>query len=312
MTNEGLWDRVQEAAAAIRKSTDTEPSVGLILGTGLGQLAEAIDIETSIPYGEIPHFPVSTVESHEGRLLLGTLGGKHVVAMQGRFHLYEGYTAVQVTFPVRVMREIGVQALLISNAAGGMSPYHRPGELMLIEDHINLQFDNPLVGPNDERLGTRFPDMSEPYSERLKEMARAIALEEGIGLHRGVFVAVTGPNLQTRAEYRFLRSIGADAVGMSTVPEVIVARHAGLEVAAISVITDSCLPDALEPVEIDTILEAAGRAEPHLTRIMTRLIERLVIIGVQDLVYGVSVAVVCEVGYLLGVHESRHERIAVA
>jgi purine-nucleoside phosphorylase len=275
MTNEGLWDRVQEAAAAIRKSTDTEPSVGLILGTGLGQLAEAIDIETSIPYGEIPHFPVSTVESHEGRLLLGTLGGKHVVAMQGRFHLYEGYTAVQVTFPVRVMREIGVQALLISNAAGGMSPFHRPGELMLIEDHINLQFDNPLVGPNDERLGTRFPDMSEPYSERLKEMARAIALEEGIGLHRGVFVAVTGPNLETRAEYRFLRSIGADAVGMSTVPEVIVARHAGLEVAAISVITDSCLPDALEPVEIDTILEAAGRAEPHLTRIMTRLIERL-------------------------------------
>ena len=275
MTNEGLWDRVQEAAAAVRKRSAAEPPVGLILGTGLGQLADVIDIETSIPYGEIPHFPVSTVESHEGRLLLGTLGGKHVVAMQGRFHLYEGYTAVQVTFPVRVMREVGVRTLLISNAAGGMNPYHRPGELMLIEDHINLQFDNPLAGPNDERLGTRFPDMSEPYSERLKELTRAIALEEGIGLHRGVFVAVVGPNLETRAEYRFLRSIGADAVGMSTVPEVIVAGHAGMEVAAISVITDSCLPDALEPVEIATILEAAGRAEPHLTRIMTRLIERL-------------------------------------
>jgi len=275
MTNEGLFDRIQEAASMLRERTDAVPGVGLILGTGLGQLADAIDEELSIDYEEIPHFPKSTVESHDGRLLFGTLGGRQVVAMQGRFHLYEGYSAVQVTFPVRVMKELGIGTLMISNAAGGMSPFHKPGELMLIEDHINLQSDNPLVGPNDDRLGPRFPDMSEPYAARLKELAIRLALEEGIQLHRGVFVSVVGPNLETRAEYRFLRALGADAVGMSTVPEVIVAVHAGLEVMAVSVITDSCLPDALEPVEIERILEAAASAEPQLTRLMTRVIEEL-------------------------------------
>ncbi len=275
MSNEGLFDRIQEACSVLRTRTDARPGVGIILGTGLGQLAEAIVVETSVPYGEIPHFPVSTVESHEGRLIFGRLAGRPVVTMQGRFHLYEGYSAVQVTFPVRVMRELGVHTLLISNACGGMSPWHQPGELMLIEDHINLQGANPLIGPNDERLGPRFPDMSAPYSPRLKELARKIALEEGIPLHRGVYAAVPGPNLETRAEYRFLRGVGADAVGMSTVPEVIVAVHGGIEVLAVSVITDHCLPDALEPVEISAILAAAARAEPQLTRLMTRLVESL-------------------------------------
>jgi purine-nucleoside phosphorylase len=275
MTNEGLYDRIQEACSVLRTRTDARPGIGIILGTGLGQLAEAIVVETSVPYGEIPHFPLSTVESHEGRLIFGRLAGRSVVTMQGRFHLYEGYSAVQVTFPVRVMRELGVHTLLISNACGGMSPWHAPGELMLVEDHINLQGSNPLIGPNDDRLGPRFPDMSAPYSPRLKELARRIALEEGIPLHRGIYVAVPGPNLETRSEYRFLRGIGADAVGMSTVPEVIVAVHGGMEVLAVSVITDHCLPDALEPVEIATILAAAARAEPQLTRMMTRLVEIL-------------------------------------
>ena len=275
MTNEGLYDRVQEAVSAIRERTAATPAVGMILGTGLGQLADAIAVDLDIPYGEIPHFPISTVEFHHGRLIFGALGGRPVVAMQGRFHIYEGYTAADVAFPVRVMKELGIETLLISNAAGGMSPYHKPGELMLIEDHINLQIDNPLVGPNDERLGPRFPDMSEPYSARLKDLALKLALEERITLHRGVFVAVVGPNLETRAEYRFLRGIGADAVGMSTVPEVIVAVHTGLEVLAVSVITDSCLPDALEAVDIQAILDAAARAEPSLTRLMTRIIESI-------------------------------------
>jgi purine-nucleoside phosphorylase len=195
--------------------------------------------------------------------------------MQGRFHLYEGYTAVQVAFPVRVMHALGVRTLLISNAAGGMSPYHEAGGLMLIEDHINLQGANPLIGPNDERLGPRFPDMSQPYSARLKELALRLALEERITLHRGVYVAVPGPNLETRAEYRFLRGIGADAVGMSTVPEVIAAVHMGIEVMALSVITDLCLPDALEPVELERIFAAAAQAEPQLTRLMTRVVEAL-------------------------------------
>jgi purine-nucleoside phosphorylase len=275
MMNEGLYDRIQESVTALRAHTTAQPAVGIILGTGLGQLAGVIEEPIAVPYGEIPHFPVSTVESHEGRLIFGRLGGQEVVTMQGRFHLYEGYSPAQITFPVRVMSALGVRILLVSNACGGLSPWHSTGELMLIEDHINLQGVNPLIGPNDERLGPRFPDMSEPYSERLKELTRRIALEEGIGLHRGVYAAVTGPNLETRAEYRFLRTIGADAVGMSTVPEVIVAVHEGIEVLAISVITDHCLPDALERVEISAILAAAARAEPQLTRLMTRVIESL-------------------------------------
>jgi len=275
VTNEGLYEKIQEAAGAVRERSGMEPSVGIILGTGLGKLAEAVDVDRRIPYEEIPHFPLSTVESHDGRLLLGSLAGREVVAMQGRFHLYEGYTAVQAAFPVRVMNALGAEVLLVSNAAGGMSPYHTPGELLLIEDHINLQGDNPLIGPNDERLGPRFPDMSAPYSPRLNALARELALEERIPLHRGVYVAVVGPNLEPRAEYRFLKGIGGDVVGMSTVPEVIAAVHMGMEVMAISVITDRCLPDALEPVAIEKIFEAAARAEPSLTRLMTRVVERL-------------------------------------
>ena len=275
MTNEGLYAKVQEAAEAVRERVEDAPEIGIILGTGLGKLAEAIEVSTTVPYEEIPHFPVSTVESHDGQLLAGELGGRRIIAMQGRFHIYEGYTAVQVAFPVRVMKALGAETLLVSNAAGGMSPYHEPGELLLIEDHINLQGDNPLIGPNDERLGPRFPDMSAPYSPRLNALARELALEERISLHRGVYVAVAGPNLETRAEYRFLRGIGADVVGMSTVPEVIAAVHMGMEVMALSVITDRCLPDALEPVAIEKIFEAAARAEPSLTRLMTRVVERL-------------------------------------
>ncbi len=269
MMNEELYDRIQESVTALRVHTTAQPGIGIILGTGV------IEEPIAVPYGEIPHFPVSTVESHEGRLIFGRLGGREVVTMQGRFHLYEGYSPAQITFPIRVMSALGVRTLLVSNACGGLSPWHSTGELMLIEDHINLQGVNPLIGPNDERLGPRFPDMSEPYSERLKELTRRIALEEGIGLHRGVYAAVAGPNLETRAEYRYLRTIGADAVGMSTVPEVIVAVHEGIEVLAISVIADLCLPDALERVDISAILAAAARAEPQLTRLMTRVIESL-------------------------------------
>jgi purine-nucleoside phosphorylase len=259
---------VSEAASFIRERINTEPRLGVILGTGLGRLAEEIEVETTFSYDELPHFPISTVESHHGRLLVGTLAGAPVVAMQGRFHLYEGYDAQQVTFPVRVMAELGVETLLISNAAGGMNPLFRRGDLMLTTDHINLLGVNPLVGPNINEWGARFPDMSEPYDLELRAIAEKKALELGIKLQQGVYVAVLGPNLETRAEYRFLRQIGADVVGMSTVPEVVVARHMNLRVMAISVITDECFPDALEEVIIEDILAAADAAEPKLTAIM--------------------------------------------
>ncbi|HEX8831056.1 MAG TPA: purine-nucleoside phosphorylase, partial [Longimicrobium sp.] len=222
-----LRQQIGEAAAAIRAHTAAEPRIGVILGTGLGALADRISVETAIPYAEIPHFPLSTVESHSGRLLFGTLGGKQVVAMQGRFHRYEGYTLQQVTFPVRVMRALGVDTLIASNACGGMNPLWTPGDLMLMADHINLLGENPLTGPNDDALGPRFPDMSQPYDLELQHLAREVALELKIPLRGGVYVAVAGPNLETRAEYRMLRAMGADVVGMSTVPEVIVARHGG-------------------------------------------------------------------------------------
>lgn len=267
--------QVEAAAEAVRARTALRPRLGLILGTGLGRLADEIDVEVTIPYDEIPHFPLSTVESHQGRLLLGHLAGVPVVAMQGRFHLYEGYTPLEVTFPVRVLGALGVDTLLISNAAGGMNPQYRKGDLMLCSDHINLQGLNPLVGPNVEAWGPRFPDMSEPYDEGLRQIAEAQALQLGIKLHEGVYVAVLGPNLETRAEYRFLRFIGADVVGMSTVPETIVARHMGLRVMAISVITDECFPDALEPVSLADVLAAAGKAEPKLTAIMKAVVETL-------------------------------------
>jgi purine-nucleoside phosphorylase len=246
-----LFDRVQSAATVVQRATRLRPDVGIILGTGLGGLAGEIGLETAIPYEQIPGFPLSTVESHAGRLLLGRLGGRPVVAMQGRFHRYEGYGLAEVTFPVRVMHAIGAKTLIVSNACGGMNPLWSPGDLVLLSDHINLLGDNPLIGANDDRLGLRFPDMSAPYDPELRAMTRDLALELGITLREGVYVAVPGPNLETRAEYRMLRLIGADVVGMSTVPEVIVAAHEGMRTVGISIITDQCLPDALEPANID-------------------------------------------------------------
>lgn len=264
-----------EALAYIQKTTTFKPEYLVILGTGLGRLAEQIEVETQIGYGDIPHFPTSTVESHAGRLLFGTLGGKKVVAMQGRFHYYEGYSMEQIVFPVRVLKAFGVHTLLVSNAAGGMNTHFKRGDIMCIVDHINLLGDNPLMGPNDDELGVRFPDMSQPYTPSLVSLAESVALEEGIKMHQGVYVAVSGPNLETRAEYRFLGNIGGDVVGMSTVPEVIAAVHMGMNVLGISVITDECFPDALEPVKMADILAAADIAEPKMTRVFTGVLERL-------------------------------------
>jgi purine-nucleoside phosphorylase len=270
-----LYDDIQRAAAVVRARSVLTPAVGIILGTGLGGLAEEIAVEAEVPYETIPRFPLSTVESHAGRLLLGRLGGKPVVAMQGRFHRYEGYSLAQVTFPVRVLHALGTSTLIVSNACGGMHPLWDPGVLVLLADHINVLGDNPLVGPNDERLGPRFPDMSAPYSPELRALARDAARELGITLREGTYVAVAGPNLETRAEYRMLRAVGADVVGMSTVPEVIVANHEGMRVLGISIITDQCLPDALEPADIGRIIETARRAEPSLTRLVRRVVERM-------------------------------------
>jgi len=269
------FNQVQESVAAVRARWNGKARVGIVLGTGLGGLAREIEAEATIPYPEIPHFPRSTVVSHAGQLVCGRLGGQPVVAMEGRFHLYEGYTAAQVTYPIRVLKELGCSILIVSNAAGGMNPLHRKGDLIVIEDHINLLGVNPLIGPNDERLGPRFPDLIEPYDRRLQERALQVALEQGIVAHRGVYVAVTGPNLETRAEYRYLRAIGADVVGMSTVPEVLVAVHAGLRVLGFSIVTDLCLPDALEPVNIDEILAVAGQAESKLRRVVLGVLGQL-------------------------------------
>ena len=270
-----LFERIENAAQAVRRRSALRPAAAVILGTGLGGLVREIEVEAEIAYGDIPGFPLSTVESHAGRLLLGRLGGRPVVAMQGRFHRYEGYDLQQVTFPVRVLRALGAETLVVSNACGGMHPLWAPGDLVLLSDHINLLGDNPLVGPNDDRLGPRFPDMSAPYDPALRELARRTAAELGIVLREGVYVAVAGPNLETRAEYRMLRTLGADVVGMSTVPEVIVAVHQGMRVVGISIITDQCLPDALEPADIGRIIATAARAEPDLTRLVTALVERL-------------------------------------
>jgi purine-nucleoside phosphorylase len=266
---------IQEAVQFIRTKIKTEPSIGIILGTGLGALAREIQKEVEIDYTQIPHFPLSTVESHAGKLIFGTLGGKHVVAMQGRFHFYEGYTMQQITFPVRVMKFLGVTRLMVSNACGGMNPNYRPGEIMIIDDHINLLGDNPLRGKNEDTLGPRFPDMSRPYSKTMIELAQQIALSEQIKTHKGVFVAVMGPNLETRAEYRFLRYIGADVVGMSTVPEVIIANHMGMQCCGFSIITDECFPDSLQPVDLPKILKIANETEPKLTALMKKVIEKL-------------------------------------
>jgi purine-nucleoside phosphorylase len=268
-------ERVEEAAGVVRERFGKRPDVALILGTGLGRLAAEIETPVTIDYAEIPYFPLSTVESHAGRLLGGTLAGKTVIAMQGRFHRYEGYSLQQVTFPVRVLHALGAKTLIVSNACGGMHPLWSAGDLMLIADHINLLGDNPLAGPNDDRLGPRFPDMSDAYDAQLRALARSVALERGIELREGVYVAVSGPNLETRAEYRFLRAIGADVVGMSTVPEVIVAVHAGMRVLGLSIITDLCLPDSLQPATVEQIIAVANRAEPRLTQLVSAVLERL-------------------------------------
>ncbi|HKS06551.1 MAG TPA: purine-nucleoside phosphorylase [Gemmatimonadaceae bacterium] len=265
---------IEAAADVVRARFDRSPETALILGTGLGALATEIDVRASIPYDEIPGFPLSTVESHAGRLVCGTLAGKTVIAMQGRFHRYEGYSLQQVTFPVRVLRALGARTLIVSNACGGMRAEWAAGDLMLIADHINLLGDNPLVGPNDESLGPRFPDMSAVYDADLRRAARAVASEQGITLREGVYVAVTGPNLETPAEYRMLRTIGADVVGMSTVPEAIVAVHTGLRVLGISIITDMCVPETLEPASLEKILAVAARAEPRLTALVRGVLSR--------------------------------------
>jgi purine-nucleoside phosphorylase len=274
MTNDMTMETVRGAAEAIRAASDFRPELGIVLGTGLGALAAEIEVETSIPYEEIPGFPRSTVESHSGRLILGALEGVNVVAMEGRFHRYEGYSMQQVTLPIRVMRELGADALIVSNACGGMNPLWRDGDLVLISDHINMMGDNPLIGPNLEQ-GVRFPDMSEPYDAEFRAIAREEAMRLGITLREGIYVAVAGPCLETVAEYRMLRGIGADTVGMSTVPEVIVARHAGLRVLGLSIISDMALPDALEPVDVSKIIATAQKAEPVLTRLVRAVVARL-------------------------------------
>ncbi len=269
-----LAAQIQDATDAIRQRWSGTPRVGIILGTGLGSLAEQIEPKVVVDYEEIPHFPRSTSISHTGQLVCGELQGVTVVAMEGRFHAYEGYSYRQITFPVRVMKALGADLLIVSNACGGMNPQHAKGDILVIEDHINLMNGNPLTGVNDEGLGPRFPDMIAPYDPELIDAAMEIARRENFAAHKGVYVAVTGPNLETRAEYRFLRSTGADVVGMSTVPEVIVAVHAGMRVLGLSIITDRCLPDALQPVDIDDILATAGKAEPNLRKIVLGVLER--------------------------------------
>ena len=269
----GLYDKVQAAAAKIRSVWKRQPHAGIILGTGLGNLVQHIQEEAALDYEEIPNFLRSTATSHRGRLVCGTLGGLPVMVMEGRFHMYEGYPLDQITLPVRVMRELGAKLLVVSNACGGMNPYYRGGDIMLIEDHINLMGANPLIGINDDRLGPRFPDMCEPYDHGLIERALEVACRENIIAHQGVFVAVAGPNLETRAEYRFLRMMGADVVGMSTVPEVLVAVHCGLKVVGFSIVTDMCLPDALEPADVPKIIATANAAEPNLRTLVMGVLE---------------------------------------
>jgi purine-nucleoside phosphorylase len=272
-------DAVHAAAGAIRSrarlSPGPGPDVAIILGTGLGELGAAIDVTHTVDYSDIPGFPLSTVESHSGRLLFGTLGGQRVAALQGRFHRYEGYSLQQVAFPVRVLRALGAGTLVVSNACGAMRADWSAGDLVLIADHINFLGGSPLIGPNDDGLGPRFPDMSEPYDPALRGLARSVAQEQGITLREGVYAAVTGPNLETRAEYRMLSAMGADVVGMSTVPEVIVARHAGMCVLGLSIVTDLCVPDSLQPATLDAILAVARRAEPQLTALVRGVLKKL-------------------------------------
>ena len=270
-----MVEKIIDTVNFLKDNGITKPEIGIILGTGLGKLVNNINIESELEYEQIPNFPVSTVEFHKGKLIYGKMNGKQVLAMQGRFHFYEGYSMQEITFPIRVMKALGAEYLLISNAAGAMNLDYKKGSLMLIDDHINLLGDGPLIGPNHNNLGPRFPDMSQPYANFLNEKLETIAKNQNITLHKGVYVAVAGPNLETRAEYRFLRNTGADVVGMSTVPEVIVANHAGLPCAAISVLTDECDPDNLHPVEIKDILETAAKAEVNLIKLFSELVKEL-------------------------------------
>lgn len=266
---------VADAVRAVKTRTAIVPEVAVILGTGLGALADELKADVTIPYADIPGFPRPTVETHAGRLLFGTLGDTRVAMMQGRFHRYEGYSLQQVTFPVRVLRALGAKTLIVSNVSGGMHPLWSTGDLVLLSDHINLLGDNPLVGPNVDAEGPRFPDMSAAYDPELRKLARAVALEHKIVLREGVYVAVPGPNLETRAEYRMLRALGADLVGMSTVPEVITAVHQGMRVLGLSIITDNCLPDALEPTSVEKIIAVARGAEPKLAAVVRGVLEQL-------------------------------------
>jgi purine-nucleoside phosphorylase len=268
-----LYDKIQESIQLIRSRWDRTPKAGIILGTGLGGLVQRMQQEAEIDYADVPHFLRPTAISHRGRLVCGQLDGVPVIAMEGRFHMYEGYPLKDITFPVRVMKALGAEVLVVSNACGGMNPYYHCGDIMVIEDHINLMGDNPLIGINDDRLGPRFPDMCHPYDVALLGRALEVARRENIPAHQGVFVAVAGPNLETRAEYRFLRLAGADVVGMSTVPEVIVAAHCGLRVVGFSVVTDMCFPDALEPVDVPKIIATANAAEPKLCALVAGVLK---------------------------------------
>jgi len=270
-----LRKQIEETIAFLRTKTDAMPEIGIILGSGLGALVDDIEIEIVIPYEQIPNFPISTVEFHAGKLIFGKLSGKSVVAMQGRFHYYEGYSMKQITFPVRVMKFLGVTKLIVSNACGGINPAFKPGTIMIMQDHINLLGDNPLVGENDDSLGPRFPDMSEPYSRELIDLAEKVASELGLTVKKGVYAALTGPNLETAAEYRFLRIIGADVVGMSTVPEDIVAVHMGMKALGLSVITDACVPEELKPANVPEIIRIAKETEPKLTAIIKKVVAQM-------------------------------------
>ncbi|HCU21471.1 MAG TPA: purine-nucleoside phosphorylase [Candidatus Atribacteria bacterium] len=272
---ENLRLKIEESARFIQERIDFSPGIGIILGTGLGALADDIEIDRVIPYDEIPWFPVSTVESHHGNFIIGELAGKKIVAMQGRFHYYEGYSMKQITFPVRVMKALGIQTLIVSNAAGGMNRNMKRSDLMIICDHINLLGDNPLRGENDPELGPRFLDMSNTYDPELIQLAQQIALEKRVYVMKGVYAALAGPNFETPAEYRFLISIGADAVGMSTVPEVLVARHAGMKVFGVSCITDMAIDGVIEPVSHEVVIQAANEAQPKLKLLIRELVGRI-------------------------------------
>ena len=275
LTWQEIHKMLDEAVARIQKDIDFEPEIGIILGTGLGSLVDGIEMVGTVGYETIPHFPVSTVESHAGRLLFGNLEGKKVVCMQGRFHYYEGYTMQQIAFPIRVMKKLGMKTLIVSNAAGGMNPNFKPGDIMLIKDHINFFPGNPLIGPNDNDWGDRFPDMYEVYNKGYQQIAKEVALEQNLRLQEGVYVGLTGPCLETAAEYRMLRGFGADAVGMSTVPEVITAHHQHNKILGFTIVTDMGLPDNMHPGSLEDVIGTASRTEPKLRDLIAGCVKRM-------------------------------------